>query len=638
MRWLGSGVSGTFQQEIGKPSGIHFCCIKSLLRQSIRSAERLGTPAQLGLAAHEPMANAPNARGATHALDAEKIVKNLSLKTKLWLGCGCLLLILTITGAVGFKSSLNTRSLAGGVQFNVQKQQITSRIQLAIEKEKVGGRDVLLDQSPKYLMDARGDFQKEMDTLQPLLTSATSHQLFQEIQEDNDSYCRFVDGAIDAHRSGEQAKSIELFYGSSAQQVRTKLKTSTNALVDWYGKLAADAQAQQIAETRQASVVMLGLALVGLVVGVLVALVVIRSLIASIKPIVAILGEISVGNFCIPDLEVLTNDELGEAAAAVNLLKGTLGNVVSGISLSAEQLAAATQEIAATARQTSANTQSQADQASQVASAMQEMSATVREVAGHAQKAAEASGHSAQTARRSGEVASETLSTMESIAKSTGIAAARMVELGNSSHAVGKIIDVITEIAGQTNLLALNAAIEAARAGEQGRGFAVVAGEVRRLAERTTAATQEIATMIQTIQSETSVAVEAIESGNSKVSLGVLKTKESGRSMTEIISMSEEVGDMVARIATAASQQNSAAEQVNVSISQISSLTQASSVSAEETANACGNLATLANELQRMVSTFCVGEGAAQSTGNRPSASRTPAPSRSGLRPQRLPA
>ena len=108
--------------------------------------------------------------------------------------------------------------------------------------------------------------------------------------------------------------------------------------------------------------------------------------------------------------------------------------------------------------------------------------------------------------------------------------------------------------------------------------------------------------------------------------------------MTEIISMSEEVGDMVARIATAASQQNSAAEQVNVSISQISSLTQASSVSAEETANACGNLATLANALQRMVSTFCVGEGAAQSTGNRPSASRTPAPSRSGLRPQRLPA
>jgi len=560
-------------------------------------------------------------------------LKNLTLKTKLWLGCGSLLLILLVTGGIGFRSALTTGSLTEFVQRNVRKQQISNRIELAVEREKVGARDILLGRDAQYLADARREFQSEMDELQPQATSATSRQLFSEIQKDNESYLRFVDQEVEAHGSGDQAKAIEISDRSEVKQTRLNLKTSTDALVNWFGKLAADAETRQMAATKQASVMILLLSLGGLVVGSVVAVVVVRSLVGSIKPIVAILGELSKGNFCVPDLEILTTDELGEAALAVNTLKGTLGNVISGISFSAEQLAAATQEIAATARQTSANTQAQAEQAAQVASAMHQMSAAVREVAGHARSASEASVHSAQAARSSGEVATETLATMESIASSTNVAAARMLELGNSSHAVGKIIDVITEIAGQTNLLALNAAIEAARAGEQGRGFAVVAGEVRRLAERTTAATQEIASMIQTIQSETKTAVAAIDDGNGKVALGVQRTQESGRSMAEIITLSEDVGNMVARIATAASQQNSAAEQVNVSIAQISNLTQASSISAEETAGACGNLASLASELQRMVSTFRVADSSRQSTG-----SRAPDASRAGFRPQRIPA
>jgi methyl-accepting chemotaxis protein len=568
----------------------------------------------------------------------EKLVKNLSLKMKLWLGCGSLLLILLITGGIGYKSALTTQKLATTVQFNTEKRRLSLLIQFALEREKVGGRDVLLHDDAANLADARADFQQRMATLQPLLTSPTSHRLFDQIHDTNDVYCRLADDAIQAHRSGDNAKALEIFYGPAAQQARADLKKSTVELVDWYGKLTADAQAEQIASTKQASLMILLLSLAGLGVGIAVALIVVRSLLHSIAPIVEILGEISKGNFCIPDLEIHTQDEIGQAAIAVNTLKGTLGGVVSGISLSAEQLASATEEIAASARQSSVNTQSQADQAFQVASAMQQMSATVREVSDHARKASEASMHSAQAARRSGEVAHETLATMQSIAASTSLAADRMVELGKSSREVGKIIDVITEIAGQTNLLALNAAIEAARAGEQGRGFAVVAGEVRRLAERTTAATQEIASMIQTIQSETRVAVEAIEKGNNDVALGVQKTNESGQALAEIISLSEEVGQMVAQIATAASQQNSATEQVNVSVSQISTLTQASSVNAGQTADACGNLASLAHELQRMVTQFCVDDKPRKSSATPPKSTREPAAPRSGIRPQRIPA
>jgi methyl-accepting chemotaxis protein len=248
---------------------------------------------------------------------------------------------------------------------------------------------------------------------------------------------------------------------------------------------------------------------------------------------------------------------------------------------------------------------------------MQEMSATVREVAGHAQNASNASGRAADAARMGGKVSDETLVTMNSVATSTSHAAARVMELGKSSERIGNIVEVITEIAGQTNLLALNAAIEAARAGEQGRGFAVVAGEVRRLAERTAAATQEIASMIQTIQSETKLAVEAIEKGNKEVELGVQKTGEAGSALVEIIRMSGEVGSMVAQIATAASQQEGATEQISSSVSQISQLTQEAYANADQTASACTHLTELASEMHRLVNEFSVGDGCAKQNNGR---------------------
>jgi len=214
---------------------------------------------------------------------------------------------------------------------------------------------------------------------------------------------------------------------------------------------------------------------------------------------------------------------------------------------------------------------------------------------------------------------------MRVIAESVRTTAGRVEELGKSSDQIGRIIGVINDIADQTNLLDLNAAIEAARAGEQGRGFAVVADEVRKLAERTTSATKEIALMIQTVQQETKRAVGAMEEGTRQVEEGVATTNKAGEALREIIQMSEQVGDMIAQIAAAATEQSSATDEITHSMEQISSLVKESASGAQQSAQACQDLSSMAFELQKIVSNFKVGNGAASPHGvSRTSAVQTP--------------
>jgi methyl-accepting chemotaxis protein len=216
---------------------------------------------------------------------------------------------------------------------------------------------------------------------------------------------------------------------------------------------------------------------------------------------------------------------------------------------------------------------------------------------------------------------------MRGIADSVRDTAASIEQLGARSGEIGRIVGVIQEIANQTSLLALNAAIEAARAGEQGRGFAVVAVEVRRLAERTTAATKEIGDVIQNAQSMTAETVKQMRSGTAAVEQGVEIAGEAGNAIQRIIREADKVGTMVAQIASAATQQAAATEQVTITMGQINALATESADGARLSAAACEELFNLAVGLQTTVHQFELGQ---RESGSREAGSR-----RNGAMPQR---
>ncbi|GEC93294.1 methyl-accepting chemotaxis protein [Brevibacillus brevis] len=359
---------------------------------------------------------------------------------------------------------------------------------------------------------------------------------------------------------------------------------------------------------------------------------------ASIRrPILLLMEEmkkVADGDLRVEPVVVKSRDEILDLANSFNEMTSSLTTVIRQVGGTSEQVAASAEQLTASADQTSRATEQIAVTVQEVAAgvdrqvasvengakSIDDMSRGIRQIANNAQQTSNMVSEVANMAGEGNQSIQAAVQQMNAIHDSMRELASVVDGLGNHSQAIGEIIEVITGIADQTNLLALNAAIEAARAGEHGRGFAVVADEVRKLAEQSAQSAQKIAQLISTIQTDTKVAVESMETGTREVQEGIRVVHRAGETFGQIQNSIGTVADQIHDVSASAQEVSAHSEQVVQAmelVSEVSDLTadgtqnvsaatQQQLASMEEIASSATALSNMAEELQHMIRRFKV--------------------------------
>ena len=344
------------------------------------------------------------------------------------------------------------------------------------------------------------------------------------------------------------------------------------------------------------------------------------------------------------DLDIKTKDEVGVLAAALNSMVSTLKEKISeaqeqtrlaaaetekaheamkeaeearaqaerakreGMLQAASELqgvveiiSAASEELSAQIEQSSTGSDMQTQRTAETATAMEEMNASVLEVARSSGNASSTAEEARTMAREGADLVRTMVSGINTVQEYSETLENEMNQLGASAETIGRIIDVISDIADQTNLLALNAAIEAARAGDAGRGFAVVADEVRKLAEKTMSATGEVEQAIAGIQRGTKNSINQCSSTVQEVVSVSELAENAGHSLNEILNLTDGVSDQIQSIATACEEQSATSEEINHAVDEINRISTETSDAMRQSSEAIMDLAAQAQKLKAVI-------------------------------------
>ncbi|MGE5471571.1 MAG: methyl-accepting chemotaxis protein [Bacteroidota bacterium] len=538
------------------------------------------------------------------------MLKNLSISKRLIGAFALLVALLVLTNVLAMvRMAAIMDDLNSLVDDRVVKVNEANRI---VDSALANGRalrGLLLVDTPAERLKIKAEVAKHRQDNADLLTKLEG-QLFTEDAKAlivkikarraaiQDLYQRYYDAA---ERSTAEAKQILFNEFIPANNTFVDSLEEMVELQESHMRESVLADRKSYAEARTTSIVLL---LVGIGISVIAAIWIIRSITTPLNSIRDVITQVCNNNDFTKTVNVSSDDEVGETAQAFNKLLDTLRQTLQQLKQSIARVADASNDLVTTSGQSAQASNSSSESASAMAASVEQVSVSINQVSDNARAAADLAHRAGHLSSEGSKIIGDTVTEMEHIANAIDRVAEAISKLGTESDQISGIVQVIKDVADQTNLLALNAAIEAARAGETGRGFAVVADEVRKLAERTTKATGEISLMINSVQSSSHSAVEAMRETLVQVKTGRQLAEKAGNSIVSIRQAADDVVNVVADIADSIAEQSTASQSIAQQLEHVAQATEENNATSSETASSAHQLGQLAVEMRNATERF----------------------------------
>lgn len=415
-------------------------------------------------------------------------------------------------------------------------------------------------------------------------------------------YFNTLQKIFDIFKANQWRKDIILIREDFSPLIAEISKT-VDEIIQYQSKQILNSNNELTSVIEQTQSLLIVLFIVAVIIGIFVAKTNSNQVTTIVNEVNETLGKMSSGDFS-TELNEDRAGEVGTIAKTINIFSDKLKNMMADIQDSINNLHNASSKLSTSTQQTTKDINKQHLETESIASAIEEMSATAQEIASNVTSAADSANHANNKSKSGQQVSNTALSGINSLVTNLNETSDVIKQLQNESENISVVLDVINTISEQTNLLALNAAIEAARAGEQGRGFAVVADEVRTLAGRTQESTEQIKDNIDKLQSQSSNAVEAMDSAIEMVSKNSEQVNEVAEALSDIANEISNINAVLNQMAGASKQQSDTANEISQNVSSISELAERSAQGSKQIENAEEDLRQVSQKLDNIISNF----------------------------------
>jgi len=534
----------------------------------------------------------------------------LRVGPRLILGFGIVLVFMLVILVIGLsRMAVMQSNLERIVREDYAQITQLNKMRDAVRFRGIALRDMILQDEfgfkrgeSKRIREARTAYQEADQALSKLVVEADGQAMLTAIRDAEAASAELITQVIDAALS-EDNETARTLIRDQVRGQQQQLIAQLDAMLDKLQARSLDMAQQAEQSYASARLLMLALGGLALAAGILVAVLITRSITGRLDKAVSLAERISQGDLSgrVADSGV---DEVAQLLQSLDRMNQALSETMGLVSQASHHVAKSCVEQSGAIAEVSRLSDNQTEQVMQVSAAMEQMGVSIAEVAADAKSVASAANQARDVAHEGNLNMQKSVAATERIVESVANSSIAIGELSQQIERISQVTQVIRDIADQTNLLALNAAIEAARAGEQGRGFAVVADEVRKLAERTASSTLSITETVNSVSGKTTQVVEAMARVSADVNNNAEISQTTRDLLGEIVNAASEVNRLIQHIANATREQTDASQGTAVAMEKISQISEANSARMHGIGDAAGTLNGIATNLQSMVDRF----------------------------------